>query len=109
MPEIKAIVADKAGDDMGMTISQAPTALENDMQPQLPGNYSNASTTTRLLFPERNLLPVVNEVVQREDGPDEGGQVDDQHHVVGLDGEGARQLTHVQVWQQVEHILGSGK
>ena len=47
---------------------------------------------------------VVDEVVERQHGPDEGGQVDDQHHVVRFGREGFGHLA-IQVRQQVEHIL----
>ena len=40
---------------------------------------------------------VVEQVVQRQHGAHKGGHVDDQHHVVGLDRKGPRELAHVQV------------
>ena len=53
------------------------------------------------------ILPhlVVYEVVKGQQRAREGGQVDGQHHVVGLHSKGACQLLHAQVRQQVEDIM----
>ena len=48
---------------------------------------------------------VVYEIVQGQQRAREGGQVDGQHHVVGLNSKGARQLLHAQIRQQVENVL----
>ena len=48
---------------------------------------------------------VVDEVVQRDDGADERGQVDHQHLVVGLDVDGLDELLQVDVGQQVKDVL----
>lgn len=43
--------------------------------------------------------------MQRRHRPDEGRDVDDQVHVVGLDQHGSDQLVHVEVREQVEDVL----
>lgn len=63
----------------------------------MPGHFSSRRGLSAHL--------VVNEAMQCQDGARQRCQVDRQHHVVGLHGEGPRQRLHAQVWQQVEHIL----
>ena len=48
---------------------------------------------------------VADEVVERDDGADERGEVDDQHLVVGLDVHRLDERQEVDVWQQIEHVL----
>lgn len=59
----------------------------------------------RLYKKQQNADLVVDEVVQRRHRPDEGRDVDDQMHVVGLDQHGSDQLVHVEVREQVEDVL----
>ena len=47
--------------------------------------------------------------MESEDGADERGQVDHQHLVVGLGGQGLDKVVEVHVRKEVEYILGAAE